>query len=217
MTDRANKPSVDEQFERIPLKDGKSVFRPKVPALVVSQSSEKGPNLMTAIWWTVSGFRPYKMLLAVAHETYTYEIIQENKEFVMAAPTSDMMDAVVLCGYRSGREMDKIRELDLELLPGDKVDVPLLAAASGNVECKIKDGFEYDGHTYYFAEVVRAYVKPGWFEDGVYTAGADPLLYLGVVEGEGGEPVRRHSMLPDERYEFNQTAFLSKHEPNNDA
>lgn len=211
MPEGTTNPEAEEHFERIPLADGKSLFRPKVPALIVSNSESKGPNILTAMWWTAAGYRPYKMVVAIAHSTYTYEIMEENQEFVMAAPTRDMMDAIVLCGRRSGREVDKIDRLGLQTLPADKIEVPLLKEAAGNIECKVEDAFEHDGHTYYFAEVVRSYVKPGWFKNGVYSTEGDPMAYLGVYK-EGDESYRRHSRLPEERYDFPESQILDEGE-----
>lgn len=209
MVREATNPRAEEHFDRVPLSNGKSLFRPKVPALIVSQSESGGPNILTAMWWMSAGYQPYKMIVAIAHSTYTYELLEENPEFVMAAPTRDMMDSVVLCGLRSGREVDKIDRLGLETLPADKVDVPLIQDAAGNIECKIEESFKYDGHTYYFAEVVRAYVTPGWFKDGVYSTEADPMAYLGVIHEEDGN-VRRHSRLPEDRYDYQESEILDK-------
>lgn len=211
MAEKSSNPKVEEHFERIPLADGKSLFRPKVPALVVSNSDSTGPNILTAMWWTAAGYRPYKMIVAIAHSTYTYEIIEKNQEFVMAAPTRDMMDSIVLCGRRSGRDIDKIDRLNIDLLPADKIDVPLIQQAAGNIECKIKDSFEHDDHTYYFADVVRSYVKPGWFENGVYSPQGDPMAYLGVYK-DGDESIRRHSRLPEDRFDFAESQILDNQE-----
>lgn len=197
------------EIEEIEVRNGKSLFRPKVPALIVSKSETKGPNALTAMWWTAAGYRPYKMVVAIAHSTYTYEIMEENREFVMAAPTRDMMDAVVLCGRKSGRDVDKLSELSYTLLPSQEIDVPLIADAAGNLECVVDDWFEYEGHTYYFAKVKRAYVKTGWWApNGNYSANGDPLAYLGVFNDDERGAVRQYSHLPSDRYELAEREIL---------
>lgn len=168
-----------EQFDVISEKDSKSIFKPKIVTLVLSQSENKGPNIMTAAWWMLAGYNPLRYLLSVGHKTYTYEIIEENGEFVMAAPTQDMIDALTLCGKVSGREIDKIEHLGLETLPGNNIDVPILKNAVGNIECSVMESFEFKNCTYYFGRVEKAYVASGMLDGRILSAAADPLAYMG--------------------------------------
>jgi flavin reductase (DIM6/NTAB) family NADH-FMN oxidoreductase RutF len=137
------------------------------------------------------------MLLAVEHDCYTYEVLQNNDDFVMAMPTADMIDAVTVCGQTTGTEVNKFDELDLETMPGTEVDAPLLVDAGGNIECRTVHTHTYEDHTYYFAEPLAVHVREGWFEHKVLTAEADPLLYLGSRR-EDGETVRFYTGLESE-------------------
>jgi len=66
--------------------DSKELFKPKVVSLVVSNSEDKGPNVMTAAWFMLAGYNPFRYRLAVDQYTYSHEIIEEGEEFVLAAP-----------------------------------------------------------------------------------------------------------------------------------
>lgn len=167
------------QFESVSAKDSKNMFKPSVTTLVVSQSSQKGPNVMAAGWWTVGGYDPFRYVLVVNHHTYTYEIIEENPEFVLVAPTTDMVDALAFSGNVSGRDIDKIDHLGLETIPGDVIDVPLLADALGNVECRVMESFTFKGFTYYIAGVEKAHMQPGVRNGRILSADADPLANMG--------------------------------------
>ena len=172
-------------FDEVSEKDSTAVFKPKVVALVVTDSDEHGPNVMTASWWMLAGYNPFRFLLAVSHKTYTYEIIEENPEFVLAAPSTDMVDALTLAGKVSGRDLDKIDHLGLETVPGADVDVPLLRDAVGNVECSVMDSFEFENCTYYFGSVENAYVTPDGLDGRVLDpAVANVLAYMGSDWGE---------------------------------
>lgn len=149
------------QFESISPMDSKSLMRPNVLLLAVSNHPKTGPNIMTAGWWTIAGYDPLRYLLTVEEKTFTYELVERNPEFVLSVPTMDMVDAVALAGSVSGRDVDKIDHLDLDTVPGTEVDVPLLADALGNVECDVVKSFSFDGRTYYFGEAVAAHAKPG--------------------------------------------------------
>ena len=168
-----------DHFDEISEKDSTSIFKPKVPALLLTQSDQHGPNIMTAAWWMVAGYNPFRFQVAVSHKTYTYEIVEANPEFVMAAPTAEMIDALTLAGKVSGRDLDKIDHLGLETIPGKDVDVPLLKNAVGNIECSVLDSFEFENCTYYFGTVENAYVVPGGLDGRILSLDSDVLAYMG--------------------------------------
>ena len=171
-------------FDEISEYDSKALFKPKVVSLVVSNTEERGPNLMTASWWMLAGYNPFRYLLAVSHKTLTYELIEESGEFVLAAPSTELVDALTLSGMVSGRDIDKIEHLDLETVPGQDVDVPLLADATGNIEFTVMDSFEFMNCTYYFGEVQNAYVTEGGLDGRLLSPEADVLAYMGSDWGE---------------------------------
>lgn len=166
-------------FDEISEFDSSALFKPKVPALVVSNSEETGPNIMTASWWMVAGYDPFRYMLAVSQKSYTYDIIEANPEFVMAAPSAGMIDALTLSGMVSGRDLDKIDHLDLETVPGAEIDVPLLADAVGNIELRVIEDFEFEGTTYYFAGVEAAHVTAGGMNGRLLSLDTDILAYMG--------------------------------------
>jgi len=171
-------------FDEVSEYDSTALFKPKVVALVVSNSESKGPNLMTASWYMLAGYDPFRYLLAVSHKTYTHEIIEESGEFVLAAPSTDLVDALTLSGMVSGRDIDKIDHLGLETVPGEAVDVPLLRDAVGNVECTVMDSFEFEGCTYYFGNVENAFVTADGLDGRILSPDANPLAYMGSDWGE---------------------------------
>ncbi|MFW5921845.1 MAG: flavin reductase family protein [Halodesulfurarchaeum sp.] len=168
-----------DHFDEIGEFDSAALFKPMVPALVVSNSEETGPNVMTASWWMLAGYDPFRYMLAVSEKSYTHEIIEANPEFVMAAPSTRLIDALTLSGMVSGRDLDKIEHLDLETAPGQSVDVPLLADAVGNIELRVMDSFAVEGITYFLAGVEHAYVTAGAMNGRILSLDADILAYMG--------------------------------------
>ncbi|MFW6017913.1 MAG: flavin reductase family protein [Halapricum sp.] len=190
-----------EAFEEISAHDSKSLFKPKVVSLVVTDSPETGPNLMTASWWMLAGYDPLRYQLAVSHKTYTHQIIEESGEFVLAAPSTEMIDAVAVSGQVSGRDVDKLAYLDLDTVPGKHVDVPLLADAVGNIECSVLDSFTFENCTYYFAEVETAHVTRGGLDGRVLSLDdADVLAYMGSDWADDDEETksRYYAALSDD-------------------
>lgn len=170
--------------------DSSGFLRPNVPVLVVSNSPEHEPNVMAAAWWMVGGYRPFRYLLAVAQHTHTHDLIESNPEFVMAVPTTDMIDALTVAGKLSGRDIDKLDHLDLETVPGKGVDVPLLVDAVGNVELEVMESFEYADTTYYFGDVQHAFVTPGAMNGRVLSGDSNVLANLGSDWADGDDDMK---------------------------
>lgn len=185
-----------EMFDEIGEYDSSALFKPKVPALVVTNSERTGPNIMTASWWMLAGYDPFRYMLAVSQKSYTYEIMEANPEFVMAAPSTDLVDAFTLAGMVSGRDLDKIDHLDLETVPGQSVDVPLLAEAVGNIELSVMDSFAVEGTTYYLAEVENAYVTADGMDGRLLSLDTDIFAYMGSDWADEGD-VTKHRFYAD--------------------
>lgn len=170
---------AEQRFDQISAMDSKSIVKPSVLMLILSQSDNLGPNVMTAAWWTVASFDPFRYLLSVETDAFTHEIIEENPEFVMAIPSVDMADALTLSGKTSGRNVDKIDVLDLETVSGMVVNVPLLSNAVGNIECRVTDSIDIEKHTLYLAEVASAHVQPGVLDGRIISGDSNTFVNLG--------------------------------------
>lgn len=200
-------------FDRVSAMDSKSLLKPHVPLLVVTRSDEHGTNVMTAAWWMLAGYEPFRYLLSVDQKTHTYDVLEANPAFVMGVPTASMVEAVALCGSVSGRDVDKVARLDLSLAPSVEVDVPLLADALGNVECRVEDAFEFGNNTYYVAEVAAAHVRTGMLDGRLLRPEADPLAYMGSDWDDAGEEKYRYALsYDDELSAFPDSAVLDPDE-----
>ena len=50
-------------------------------------------------------------------------MIEETQEFVINLTTSELAYATDYCGVKSGKDTDKIKDMKLGLLPGEKVSL----------------------------------------------------------------------------------------------
>jgi len=105
--------------------------------LLVSQGADGRPNAM-AIGWATFGIiwgRPVLTVL-VRHSRHTWKLLQENPDFTVNVPTPDLAEAVMLCGTRSGRDLDKIAAAGLTLGPASRVSVPIIHECIVHYECR---------------------------------------------------------------------------------
>ena len=72
-------------------------------------------------------------LISVRPERYSHELITQSGEFVINLPTRELVKAVDWCGVKTGRKVDKFKEMHLTAEPSAKVSAPLLAQSPVNI------------------------------------------------------------------------------------
>ena len=93
-----------------------------------------------AIQWGTMGFLWGKPVFVcyVRESRFTREMLDANPEFTVNIPIGDYDRKIMaVCGGKSGRDMDKIAELGLTLVEGDKVKVPGIVELPLTMECKV--------------------------------------------------------------------------------
>lgn len=180
--------SMFEQVEH-----GNKPFAMRIPALLVSRGASGKLNFLTAMWFSPMGFEPSRMVVAVSKSTYTYNLLIETGEFVMSAPTRQMMDVVVFAGRISGRDVDKFEVTGLTPVQPSKISVPLIGEAIGNVEYKIVNRIPFDDNMDLFVgEVLSACIRKGTMVGELFRDDSDPLLYLGTKYDENHKSLGKH-------------------------
>ena len=85
-----------------------------VPAVMVScQSPGEKPNIITVAWAGTVCSSPAMVSISVRKERHSYHILKETGEFVINLVTKELTRAADYCGVRSGRDVDKFREMHL--------------------------------------------------------------------------------------------------------
>lgn len=138
---------------------GAIIFGP-VPAVLVTSVNEEGRvNVFTVGWTGVACTRPPMVTIAVRKERLSYENIRRSGEFVVNLTTRAMLKMTDFCGCRSGRKVDKIKHLGLELEPGSEVAVPSLTKSPVALECRVHSVTELGSHDLFVAEIVKTKVE----------------------------------------------------------
>jgi flavin reductase (DIM6/NTAB) family NADH-FMN oxidoreductase RutF len=184
--DTAMKWREPDMFEAV--NHGNKPFSIRVPSLVVTRGKNDRLNFLTAMWFTPTGAEPSRMIVAIQKRTLTYDYLLERGEFVMSAPTDEMMEIVVFGGYVSGRDVDKWQAAGLTAVRPSKISVPLIGEAIGNVEYKVARQIPFDdGMDLFVGEVLATHIRKGVMEGELYRADANPLLYMGTKYNDAGK------------------------------
>jgi flavin reductase (DIM6/NTAB) family NADH-FMN oxidoreductase RutF len=129
--------------------------------VVIAIAKDKGgrANPVTLGWTMIVSVKPPMMAIAVAKKHYSIGTIRHSKCFTIVYPSSDMGDAALFFGSRSGREVDKFAEFDCETVPTKEIDSVLLADAVANFECRLESETEAGDHIIFVGEIVCSHVN----------------------------------------------------------
>ncbi len=150
-------------MSKISFKPGNMLY--PVPAVMVScaRKGEK-PNIITVAWAGTICSSPAMLSIAVRKERYSHAIISETKEFVVNLVTKKLTFATDYCGVKSGRDVDKFKEMHLTPQESQNVSAPGIAESPVNIECRVVDVKPLGSHDLFIAEVVGVTVDDGYMD-----------------------------------------------------
>ena len=137
----------------------KQVWKPgnllaPVPPVLVSCGNMEKPNLITIAWAGTINSDPVRVSISVRPERYSHHLITERGEVVINLLTQKILRAVDWCGVKSGRDVDKFKEMGLTAVPGSAVSAPVLAESPVNLECRVFQTIPLGSHDLFLADVV---------------------------------------------------------------
>ena len=150
---------------------GKQEWKPgnmlyPVPAVMLScQREGEKPNIITVAWAGTICSDPVMLSVSIRKERHSHDIISETGEFVVNLTTEELCYATDYCGVKSGRDVDKFKEMHLTAEKSSKVKAPLIGESPVNLECKVVDVKELGSHDMYIAQVVAVHVDEKYLDD----------------------------------------------------
>lgn len=145
--------------------------------LLASIGKDGSANVMTIGWGHIGVLWRKPFFIAyIRRSRYTHSLIEQTGDFTVNVPPEGAENVLEFCGTKSGRYVDKIRELGLKTKRSMKVKSPSLSECLVNLECKVAFKKEIveadvqlddrkklypndDYHTCYFAEIIGSNVN----------------------------------------------------------
>lgn len=128
-----------------------------VPAVMVSCGEGENKNIITIGWTGIINSDPPITYISVRKARHSHHIIEETGEFVINLTTEKLAYATDYCGVKSGRDVDKFKELNLTPEKGEKVKCPMIAQSPVNLECRVMEVKSYPTHDMFIAEIVAVH------------------------------------------------------------
>ena len=151
-----------------------------LPAVMVSVADkDENYNIITIGWAGTVCTNPPMVSISVRPERYSYSMIKETGEFVINLTTKELTYATDYCGVKSGKDVDKFREMNLTPVPADKVSAPLIAESPVNIECKVRQIIPLGSHDMFLADVVAVHADERYMDDKhrFHLEKAEPIVY----------------------------------------
>lgn len=138
--------------------------------ILLTSAADGKVNTMTIGWGTLGIQWKKPIFIAFVRESrYTKELLDKNPEFTVNIPYGAYDKTVLsVCGTKSGRDIDKFRELGLTPEPGETVSVPGIRELPLTLECKISYKQEQNKDAITEENTLRYYPRNDQFPDGDY-------------------------------------------------
>ena len=133
------------------------------PVVLVSCGEKDHPenrDLVTLAWAGTVNSEPPMVSVSVRKERYSHGLIAGSGEFVVNLVDEKLAKATDFCGVRSGRDLDKAKELGLVLAKADGMETaPRVDGAPVSLSCKVRQVLELGSHDMFLGEVVAVAVR----------------------------------------------------------
>lgn len=187
---------------KISFKPGNMLY--PLPVVMVSVADKAGnSDIVTVAWAGTICTNPPMVSISVRPERFSHHMLMETGEFVINLTTKELAFATDYCGVKSGRDVDKWKEMNLTPVMGNVVKVPYIAESPVNIECKVVKVEKLGSHDMFMAEVVAVQVDDAYMDEknSFHLSQANPIVYshgeyylLGEKLGKFGYSVQKKNM-----------------------
>ncbi len=138
-----------------------------LPAVMVSVGNKQGEtNIITVAWTGTICTNPAMVYISVRPERYSYQMIKESGEFVINLTTEKLVKATDYCGVKSGRDVDKWKEMNLHQVKAETLEYsPLISESPINIECKVVEIKELGSHHMFLANVTAVHADEAYLNE----------------------------------------------------
>ena len=155
---------------------GATTFLAPIPAVMLScRGTEPGferNNLITVAWAGVVNSAPPMIGVSIRPCRHSYAQIVQSGAFCLNLIDQSLCRAADFCGVKSGRDVDKFKEMRLHAREVEGFPSPALDEAPAFLCCRVKQRIPLGSHDLFLCAVEQVYVKDTFFD-------ADGSLHIG--------------------------------------
>lgn len=125
-----------------------------LPAIMVSCGTMEKSNIITVAWTGILNTNPATVYISIRPTRYSYQMLKEQKEFVINLTNKELVRATDWCGVKTGAKVDKFKEMHLHKERAKFVSCPMIQESPVSIECKVKEIKPLGSHDMFLAEVL---------------------------------------------------------------
>lgn len=143
--------------------------------MLITSGDKDSFNTMTASWGGIGVLWNKPVAFSfIRPQRYTFDFVEKNEYFTLSFFNDDMKSALTLCGSKSGRDIDKVKQAGL--IPKFNLNVPYFEQAKMVLLCrklygqfmtpesfmdsKLNEFYpQKDYHKMYVGEIVKTLIK----------------------------------------------------------
>lgn len=176
-------------------------YYPRLVCVIGVRDEAKGTtNFAPVAWSTPLSSHPPLFGVCLSPATHSHRLVLATGEFTINFLPHSAAAIAERLGKLSGKRVDKVATLSLDLEPGEVIATPFLALAYAAAECTLVERHQFGDQTLLVGEVLRVHLVAGGCDaDGVVRLDrVAPLLYLGSNRYVSTDPatVTRPSVEP---------------------
>ena len=138
------------------------------PVYLLSVGHKRKKNIIAIGMFAPFSGKPALVGVGIAPSRYSYELIRQSREYVVNAVDKSLIEAVRICGKKSGRDVDKFKLAKLTPEKGAKVSAPIIKESPVSIECKVVKEVEAGDHVWFIGKVLASHVREGYdWNDGL--------------------------------------------------
>lgn len=158
---------------------GSVILNPVPVVLITCRNLEGKENIFTVAWIGTVCSKPPMLSISIRPERLSYDYIKETMEFTVNIPNRKLTKITDFCGVRSGRQINKIEEMNLTMVKGSEIETSFIEECPISIECKVKEIIKLGSHDMFIAEVLCSHINEDLFDekDKIDLTKADLITY----------------------------------------
>ncbi len=136
-----------------------------LPAAMVSCGDREHTNIVTVGWTGTICTNPAMTYISLRKSRFSYNIIKESGYFVINLTTRDLAFATDYCGVKSGRDVDKFKEMSLTPIWDEDTNCPMIGESPVSIICEVTEIKELGSHDMFIAKVLNVYVNKAFMDE----------------------------------------------------
>ncbi len=160
----------------------KSYFNYPMPVVVVGIQKGDVRNLIPLVWHVQLSFDPPLYGVSISPKRFSHNLLMEAGEFSVNFLPFEKAELINKLGSLSGRDVDKLKKLGIEIEPATRIDGFVMKDAYVSFECELIEHSAFDGDHTFFVGLVRAtHYETDYFNHKtiIDVSKVNPTLYIG--------------------------------------